>query len=411
MSDRKDLWEREKNKTVYIPEIDTYDIVYSLPEVKVRPTPEQRMSSYMNQGAKTVLPGIMDHAVSYIPGIGDAWDVFRTGWDLYDKNYSNAALTAGLLLVPNIIEKPIKTVSKAISKSTSKGLKAYKYQVLEPISGNIKEYKGNDFKDIYEYYSSPEIQEKAKQIDKKLDTHYSEAIRDILKAMNNKSDKSGLVKYSDNNYKTSRKYFANNAQGITFPYMEVLDESKDLSEGIEIAIKEGHFPHVPFHEIRHAIEIANIARSVTPEARKTISEEAFQNLLENHHPRLDKLFDGNINDAESTISQLSQYYPIDSRVYEYLSNKDEMNSFLAPMLMTKFKKSGNLHFNNGDEVIEAFQNAFTGNIGFDYQNLSISTLIKNANKFADRWKEYGLGLTGLYLGNKYINKNKENIKE
>ena len=45
---------------------------------------------------------------SLFPGIGDAMDLVDIEEAISDKNYGQAALGAGLLLVPNAIEKPLK---------------------------------------------------------------------------------------------------------------------------------------------------------------------------------------------------------------------------------------------------------------------------------------------------------------
>ena len=52
----------------------------------------------------------------FIPFISDALDFTKIGEDINYKNYGQAALGAGLLLVPNAIEKPLKYLGKTIKQ-------------------------------------------------------------------------------------------------------------------------------------------------------------------------------------------------------------------------------------------------------------------------------------------------------
>lgn len=62
---------------------------------------------------------------SMVPFIGDAADINNVGSDFSSGNYGAAALGAGLLLLPNVIEKPLKVAGKAIKQGVKKyGTKA-----------------------------------------------------------------------------------------------------------------------------------------------------------------------------------------------------------------------------------------------------------------------------------------------
>lgn len=60
---------------------------------------------------------------SLFPGIGDAMDLVDIEEAISDKNYGQAALGAGLLLVPNAIEKPLKMAGKAAKNYLKKFVK------------------------------------------------------------------------------------------------------------------------------------------------------------------------------------------------------------------------------------------------------------------------------------------------
>ena len=57
---------------------------------------------------------------SLFPGIGDAMDLVDIEEAISDKNYGQAALGLGLLLIPNAIEKPIKALGKTVKNSLKK---------------------------------------------------------------------------------------------------------------------------------------------------------------------------------------------------------------------------------------------------------------------------------------------------
>ncbi len=61
-------------------------------------------------------------AVSFLPYVGDAVDSYDIYNNLRGGNYINAAISAGLLAIPNILEKPAKLLFKSIKNQTKKGL-------------------------------------------------------------------------------------------------------------------------------------------------------------------------------------------------------------------------------------------------------------------------------------------------
>lgn len=64
--------------------------------------------------------------LSMIPGLGDVIDIINITQDINDKNYKSAALGAGLLLFPNIIEKPLKLFGKNIKNTIKNNTKNIK---------------------------------------------------------------------------------------------------------------------------------------------------------------------------------------------------------------------------------------------------------------------------------------------
>lgn len=70
--------------------------------------------------------------VSYIPIAGDALDAIDTIDALNKKRYAEAAMTAGMLFLPNIIEKPLKAIIRPLVKKINikKGLNAIENELI-----------------------------------------------------------------------------------------------------------------------------------------------------------------------------------------------------------------------------------------------------------------------------------------
>ena len=65
---------------------------------------------------------LSDGITGFIPFVGDALQLADAVNDVNNKNYGRAALTAGLMLLPNIIEKPVKAVSKPLKRFITHGI-------------------------------------------------------------------------------------------------------------------------------------------------------------------------------------------------------------------------------------------------------------------------------------------------
>lgn len=78
---------------------------------------------------------LSDNPLGFVPVIGDVLQAGDAVLEAKRGNYASAALTAGLLLVPNIVEKPLKAVGKAVVRSAddvaalSKGIKRTQKQM------------------------------------------------------------------------------------------------------------------------------------------------------------------------------------------------------------------------------------------------------------------------------------------
>lgn len=350
---------------------------------------------------------VNDTVVSLIPGLGDAMDLINIGQDIADKNYSKAALGLGLLFVPNILEKPIKVAAKK--------LKTFKFKTLDPNSNTVINESTDEWKDIYDYYSSKSVQDKAKQVDKKLGTKYYDTIQEYLKLADKNPEKFAFMNYSNESLKSAREGFLAGEQGANVFYLsELIKEGANPEEGLSIVLNSNRPKYTTFHEVRHAIELLNKIKSTNPVDRTKL----LQADLDNDFPRLKKLFEGNVTSFEDAVSNLGdKRIMLNEDVYNnYYATNNELNSFLAPVLMSRFKRLGDIDFVDETDLWQSFKKAnegeFWGDPQVDFQNIMSEELIKNAREFVKRWKEYGFSLGSVAIGNRLMNNQKEenNIK-
>lgn len=124
-------------------------------------------------------------AASFVPYVGDALDINDILNNVIGGKYKEAAIGAGMFLVPNIVEKPVKSLIK-IGKRLKRHLKG----TTVDITGYLK-YGNAHSLDVKGQSLTPEI--KAKQqssIDRNFDKVYSDQLSNVL-------DKYNIVKTSD----------------------------------------------------------------------------------------------------------------------------------------------------------------------------------------------------------------------
>lgn len=115
------------NQATYNPEEDLYTARYTLPEVTVTGTNKHQPWSanksvaltnrkWNNTDFKDVENMALIAGGGIVPGISDIGDVAASLNSLQNKDYINAGFGAGLLLLPNVIEKPVKMLYKSARK-------------------------------------------------------------------------------------------------------------------------------------------------------------------------------------------------------------------------------------------------------------------------------------------------------
>lgn len=127
-----------------VPEIKTPKTT-ELPELEVTAQTKPKLkpkTNTFNQGLKNFEDTFgfsVKEGASWLPFIGDVIDLYDIGSDLYNKNYTSAAIGAAAFALPNIIEKPVKYVYKHIP-----------YKFIDKLN-NIPNYVEN----IKEFFQTP----------------------------------------------------------------------------------------------------------------------------------------------------------------------------------------------------------------------------------------------------------------
>lgn len=116
-------YDYKKDKWVLPAFNDSGETHITLPNIEITPR-NTNLTEVVDRGRDNVGRAVYN-ASTYVSSTGDAQDAFQVKKDLQSGNYGQAALGVGLLLLPNIIEKPIKGAIKAgkkLFKPTSKAI-------------------------------------------------------------------------------------------------------------------------------------------------------------------------------------------------------------------------------------------------------------------------------------------------
>lgn len=109
-----------------------YNHPTNLPEVVVEPNKSYSFMDNLSQGYNNFEDtfGISGKdAVSFVPYVGDALDLYDIGDDLNKGNYLSAGIGIGALLLPNIIEKPLKMIFRKGKNLIRRYNKARHYEI------------------------------------------------------------------------------------------------------------------------------------------------------------------------------------------------------------------------------------------------------------------------------------------
>lgn len=357
-----------------------------LPEVTVTPQNNTDLAGYMQKG------DFIKEAMSFTP-VGDVEDIYNIGKDIYDKNYAQAALGAGLFLLPNIVNKPIKKLlqrgKKIISNheikyglSSSDNQYAYKLKDLKgstEFSNDIK----NRFKLMALQY--PEVYGSMTGA-KKLDVPQN--VKDIVDAniKNRRNINMDLNDIYDDIYSVNKNALQIGSKGGSF--------IGNAIEGSTINISDDHLNKLTDilpHEIRHRIDY----KYPLTQNEKDILQQAYGNEFVNN-PFVRELVDDSYDVSIDAVTT-----NLDSRL-KLLKN----NSTLPVNLQNKI-----IQQSTDDKIFDAVKNS--NGYGRSYiKYLEQNNMLTHelANKIRNAMMKVGVLLpVGIQiLTEKENNKNKSN---
>lgn len=106
------------DKTHYLPiyKDDNGNVNIGLPDIVVTPRNNLNLASAVNEGRNRI-GKLGVEVLSMATPVGDVQSVYEIGKDVKSGNYGQAALGAGLMLLPNVVEKPLKRIGKLLKKN------------------------------------------------------------------------------------------------------------------------------------------------------------------------------------------------------------------------------------------------------------------------------------------------------
>lgn len=357
----------------------------------------QRMS-----GAITPVFDIQD-AVDFTP-IGDAIAVGETAKALKDRNYVAATLGLGSLLLPNIIEKPIRRLLKRTKSNTllyNNSIEMSKPPIygllLSNEQKNVRNNIANSFQQYADYLNSPQVQERIKRTD--YGNQYSDAINDFTTKVNTPNN---LAPYG--NFKINFDRY-DNAAAAAVPHNPVQGDflvfddyvSNAASPAVEPIIND-IMKHEASHYLDRSID-SNLSTNYNNWLADTSNmlsfEEWFnQGITNKYIPHaMPEGIDFN------TLSKEGQEAIRDKakRYYNYISNPTEIHSYLGEVTRNNFANGNQLFpYNSYDELYNAYENPNAQSILSLYRDKNrLFNLLKN-----DLW----MFAPGILLLNNYKEK-------
>lgn len=376
---------------------------------------KEQISQYLNTFRTNLLDylklgiSIANPVAGIALGLGDAVTAVANG------DYAGAGVQAGLELIPGISKWKgfnIATTRNLIPKTRSKisGITS-PFLSLNKKNLNVYEEYTSEFKEIFDYLSDRNVQDKLKRIDKELGTKYCDAVNYYLDNVRRSADKSGfqtrdMTKWS--NYYTGS--LGKNVQGLT--NFKMVNQDNPLDPGnINLFFSINRPPSTVGHEVKHLIEdVQALMRMSDIELEMAKHNDKFLNAMTRTSPRLTKLTKDVFYsyDEWKNLPGVKQWIKnnpdINKDVYEYLIDPNELNSQLHSLTRQIYPKSGKV-MEVADEK-ELYNLIMQGVTEDKDGSLSIIySAIKDKKKFIEMLKQYAFGITGIGVNN-IINKDR-----
>ena len=271
---------------------------------------------------------MLNPAAGMVLGLGDA------GISAAKGDYVSGGVQAGLEMLPGVGMGVKSVLSKNKNIGNIFNFRSYSDSAKKFVIEDAK-----DFKEIYNYLSNPQTQQRLQNIDKELGTNYEKVVREYLKAADSHPNKEVFINNAD---QSIRQGFAStNNEGSSW----AIDNSY-LSDPLNpsnywMLVKSNRSPGTIGHEVKHLLEMMETASRLTKEDRlKILSGKAKIADYVNNSPRLKKLTENNTIDFDTWRNNIINNGGDDVTLkdYDYFKQGTEFNSQLHPIVLERIKQ-------------------------------------------------------------------------
>lgn len=274
---------------------------------------------------------------------------------------------------------------------------------------DLKKYtleNADDFKKVYDYLSSKEVQQKISNIDKELGTNYKKVVNAYLDAADKHPNKEVFI--NNTSAETREMFKTMKDEAISGTYSDALLDPLNTFN-YWMTVKSKRSPGTIGHEVKHLLEAMETASRLTKQDRLDIIKRKvpFDNFLDSS-PRLKKLTENNIKDFNSWRADVIKNGGEDLTLsdYNYFKRGTEFNSQLHPIIVERIEqgKPGTFRYKDIEELDLDINNATKKELDDSLQYLK--ELIKDKKKFITVLNKYGFTYIPVEVGlNSIINNN------
>ena len=358
--------------------------------------------------------GMSTDVLSYLPIVGDVMDAYGIGKDFYNQNYLAGLSGLGLMLLPNLIEKPLKSIGKTIRNLTKKNIKSVNHVKSNNTDYNLltanEQSKVNNtitnaFKEYVDYLNNPIIK---RRIINSGAAQYLPVIQDFK---NKLSTVSSNKPFGD--LKISFKDFPKR-QAASVPIDKELGDFIFSNKFAEYTLMPGSYDalkDIPRHEASHYFERVLDNDFLTTQYNEQLKDADNMKSFDEWFrlaTKFDKLpnaiLSNDIKYKDLADADKKRIKNIAEQYYNYITDPSEIHSYLGEITKNNLERKGEAFpYNHYTELIDDFSL-------FDDPVRDIYTTYKDRNRWFDNLKNnlwmptIGMTSTINYLFNEEENK-------
>ena len=329
-------------------------------------------------------------ALSYLPIVGDVMDSYNIGKDFYNGDLQAGAIGLGMMLLPNLIEKPLKSIGKVIRNLTERSVKSANH-----VKGNNINYNSltsneqnkvnntitNAFKEYVDYLNNPIIERRI------IDSEAAQYLPVIQNFKNKLSTISSDKPFGD--LKISFKDFPE-GQAASVPGDKGLGDFIFSNKFAKYALRPGSYEilkDIPRHEASHYFERALDNDFFTTQYNEQLKDaDNMKSFDKWFHlaTKFDKLpnaiLPSDIKYKDLTNADKKRIKNIAESYYYYITDPSEIHSYLGEITRNNLEWKGKVFpYNHYTELIDDFSL-------FNDQVRDIYTIYKDRNRWFDNLK-------------------------